>query len=167
MLVIFHSLEVQFWESTSGGLLHQWSGTLAIKSWLKAWNPQGMHAGRQTSHTSNFWYRPNSPTKGSRSSKSQLFFSSIIRHVSGSNSGVWKLCNPLDVIFFSEETHLFVDFTRSDSVRQQLGEIVQTPKFTNNQTRKSTSVADGPMLITETIQGLGRLRLPLISGQQQ
>lgn len=43
----------------------------AINSWLKAQNPQGMHAGRQISHNSNFWYFPNSPIDGSNSSKSK------------------------------------------------------------------------------------------------
>ncbi len=38
---------------------------------------------------------------------------------------VCKLFDPLDVIFL-EETHLFVDFTRSDSVLQQLGNSSDT-----------------------------------------
>lgn len=63
--------------SNSGPLLHQWSGTPAIKSWLNAWNPHGIHAGRQISQTRSFWYRPNSPTCGRRSSKSNSFLSSF------------------------------------------------------------------------------------------
>lgn len=37
------------------GVLHQWLGVSVMKSWLKAQNPHGRHAGRQTSQRSSFW----------------------------------------------------------------------------------------------------------------
>jgi hypothetical protein len=83
--------------------------------------------------------------------------------VSCANCGVCKLFNALDLIFIRDSPldrlHVFFCWI------VEIGKIVQTPKFTINQTRKSTSVADGPMLITETIQAMGvDIKFPLISG---
>jgi hypothetical protein len=36
------------------GVLHQWSGVSVMKSWLKAQNPHGKHAGRQTNQSISF-----------------------------------------------------------------------------------------------------------------
>lgn len=56
--------------SINSGTLHQWSGTSVMNSWLKAQNPHGRHAGRHTSQSRSFWYKPNSPIFGKRSSRS-------------------------------------------------------------------------------------------------
>ena len=41
-----------------------------MNNWLKAQNPHGMHAGKQIKYNNSFWYLPNSPSTGNKSSKS-------------------------------------------------------------------------------------------------
>lgn len=64
---VFLSFMLKFAKS---GTSHQWSGTSAMNNWLKAQNPHGKQAGKHTNQSILFWYKPNSPTCGRKSSKS-------------------------------------------------------------------------------------------------
>lgn len=41
-----------------------------MNNWLNAQNPHGMHAGKHINHNNSFWYFPNSPNAGNKSSRS-------------------------------------------------------------------------------------------------